>query len=104
MWIAIGVGIPVLIAAILVAVWPLISRSVHRWEDRRSEGGGQVLPGSRVRHDCPLCAASFEAASDREAVAAKNAHVLRSHAQSGSEAVPATALLRQRFVPQRSQR
>jgi hypothetical protein len=95
MWIAIGVGAPVLVLSIAIAVWPVLSRSFryHRWEHRRSERRHQAFPQRRARADCTLCAASFEAATPQAAVAAKNEHVLRSHAQSGSEAEPATMVV-----------
>lgn len=95
MWIALGVGIPVFILAIAVAVWPVMSRSYryHRWEHRHGERHGRPIRRSHVRTDCQWCAAYFEAPTGGEAVAAKNEHVLSSHAQSGSEAVPATTAM-----------
>lgn len=95
MWIAIGVGIPVLVLAIWVAVWPVLSRSYryHSWDHRRHERTGRMMRPRHVRMGCALCAATFEAGRPVDAVNAKNAHVLRSHAQSGgSEAVHPTAV------------
>lgn len=80
MWIVIGVGAPVLILAILVATWPVVSRSVryHRFEHRRAERrpGGRAV---RSRVGCALCDAHFESASPGAAVAATNRHVTRVH-------------------------
>lgn len=94
MWIVIGVGAPVLALSLLAALWPVMSRSYryHRWEHRRAERLHHPIREGRARSDCSLCAASFEGRSPVEAVAAKNEHVLRSHAQSGPEAVPSTTL------------
>lgn len=93
MWIAIGVGAPVLLLSLAVAFWPVMSHTYryHRWEHRRGERRHRPLPERRMRTGCALCAATFEAPSGAEAVAAKNAHVMRAHGQSGSEAVPETA-------------
>jgi hypothetical protein len=94
MWIAIDVGAPVLVLSLLAALWPVMSRNYryHRWEHNRAERHHRPIRTGRVRSDCSLCAASFEGASQVEAVAAKNTHVLRSHAQSGAEAVHPTTL------------
>jgi hypothetical protein len=94
MWIAIGVGAPVLVLSLLAALWPVMSRSYryHRWEHHRAERHHRPVRKGHTRSDCSLCAASFEGRSPVEAVAAKNEHVMRTHGQSGSEAVPSTTL------------
>jgi len=96
MWIAIGVGAPVLLPSLAVAMWPVLSHSrrYHRWDHERSARHGRAFPQSHARADCALCAAQFEAPSAAEAVAFKNEHVLESHAQSGPEARPVTARTR----------
>ncbi|HTX62028.1 MAG TPA: hypothetical protein VMD28_00210 [Acidimicrobiales bacterium] len=91
MWIVIGIGGPVLVLAIAIAVWPVLARS-YRYRHGRPDRDDRLLrKGSRqTLVVCTLCGAPFEAATTAEAIAAKNAHVLRQHAQSGSSAVPAT--------------
>lgn len=81
MWIAIGVGIPLLILAIAVAVGPLLSGSIrfHGWQHRRIEAGRRPIYRLRHRVDCPFCGTRIEAATNADAVAAANAHILSRH-------------------------
>lgn len=97
MWIAIGVGAPVLVIAIFIALWPVLGGSAryHNWEHRRAGARGGALRASRVRERCPLCAASFEGTRN-EVVAERNEHVVErhSHAGPGIASTPLTATTR----------
>lgn len=87
MWIAIGVGIPVLILGILVATLPVIRNSMryHRWEEHRAESGRLHHP-IRPRIGCAFCEARFQGETTAEVVAEKNRHVLAEHARTADAA------------------
>jgi hypothetical protein len=91
MWIVIVIGAPVLVLAIGIAVWPVLSRS-YRYRHGRADRDGRVATSAEAKSACALCGAEFEASTGADVIAAKNEHMLRSHAHRGSEAEPVTAM------------
>lgn len=83
MWIAIGVGGPVLVLAIAIALWPVLGGSMrqHERQHRLAASGRPTRREIRVRGDCALCAAQFDGRTPEEVTAAKNSHVLGAHAR-----------------------
>jgi hypothetical protein len=91
MWLIIGIGTPILILAIAIAVAPVLFGSVrfHRWHHRQPRVRPATSSPRRIR--CPLCTAQLEGANAGAAIAARNDHVLREHAHEKEESFRANA-------------